>query len=412
MKLICLILLTSLLFLGGCAEPSAPVSATPAEQPTLTENVRAMWITQFDLTLMCLENGVPRDQEAYEARVHLMVSKLRLIGVNTVFIQARPNADALYPSALFPPSEYAVGKGGVFSYDPFGLLVDACRKGGISPHAWINPLRAMKTDSPSVQNTAYPIGSWVATGHPCVTAVNGYYYLDPAYEEVRTLVGEGARELLRTYNVDGLHIDDYFYPTIEKSFDSAAFSAYRERGGTLALADFRREQTESLVRTLSEVTRAEGALFGVSPGGNIKRNFEDLFADVERWCELGLLDYLCPQVYFGLAHETFPFTEVCQSFDAWAQACKIPLIVGLTLEKAANASVGGEDIYAGNGRREWMENRNVLAQCVKVTQTLPSCRGVALFSYRLLFSPEDGTEYLPTSEEADALIPVFKTAVW
>ena len=153
-------------------------------------------------------------------------------------------------------------------------------------------------------------------------------------------------------------------------------------------------------------------LFGVSPGGNVQRNFDELYADVERWCRLGLLDYLCPQVYFGLQHETQPFATVCATFDAWAQANDLPLIVGMTLEKAANASVGGEDRYAGKGAREWIEQNDVLARCVKATQALPSCRGVALFSYRLWFSPDDGVEYAPTSEERAALLPTFKEASW
>ena len=412
MKLICFILLLSLLFLGGCDAASAPVTPLPSAQASLAENVRAMWITQFDLTLLCLKDGRPRKREEYEARVHLMVSKLRLIDVNTVFIQARPNADALYPSSLFPPSSYAVGDTGEFSYDPFEILVDACRAGGLSPHAWINPLRAMRTDSPSAQNTSYPVGQWIADSKPYVTAVNGYYYLNPAYNEVRTLIADGAREILRTYDVDGLHIDDYFYPTTDKSFDAAAFSDYLDEGGMLSLSDFRRAQTQALIHTLSEITRAEGCLFGVSPGGNTERNRNELYADIEAFCDVGLLDYLCPQVYFGLKHETQPFEAVCLTFDTWATRNDLPLIVGLTLEKAASASAGGEDIYAGIARREWIEARDILAQCVKITQTLPSCQGVALFSYRLLFSPEDGTEYAPTAKECEALIPVLKDAVW
>ena len=417
MKAFFILLLCLLLPLSGCEKPAVSASASLIEEAKLPDNVRAMWITQFDMTLMCLDgDGQVRVQEAYEARVNLMVSKLRMIGVNTVFIQARPNADALYPSSLFPASEYAVGKsGGEFRYDPFGILVDACKKGGISPHAWINPLRAMKTDSALAQNTAYPVGAWIASANTYgryVVEVDGYYYLNPAYDEVRALIADGAREILRTYPVDGLHIDDYFYPTTDASFDAGAFYEYQEKGGTQALDDFRRAQTEALVRTLSKLTRAEGRLFGVSPGGNTTRNYEELYADVLSWCEQGLPDYLCPQIYFGLEHQSHPFLEVCQGFDAWAQTYEIPLIVGMTLEKAANACVGGEDRYAGTGNREWIENDDVLARCLTLTKTLPSCRGVALFSYRLWFSPENGEEFTQTAKECEALLPGLKEIAW
>ena len=413
MKLICLFLLCALLFLGGCSNPHVPVSEHTTESVALPADVRAVWISQFDLSPMCMASGIPRPREDFESRAVLMVSKLKMIGVNTVFIQTRPNADALYPSALFPPSSYIVGINGIHpEYDPFDILVEACKQAELSVHAWINPLRAMRIDDPRAQNTAYPVGAWIAANKPYVSAVGDCYYLNPAYAEVRTLVVAGAQEILKTYDVDGIHIDDYFYPTTDPSFDAAAYQEYQTNGGAHALADFRRAQSETLVRALSEATRAEGRLFGISPGGNVRRNVEELYADVEAWCMQGLLDYLCPQVYFGMEHETQPFAEVCRTFDAWTSAANIPLIVGMTLEKAANASVGGEDPYAGTGKREWIDNRDVLARCLQATGELPSCRGVALFSYRLLFSPENGADNTSTVEECEALLPVFKEMTW
>ncbi len=413
MKYMLAFLLATLLLLGGCGSKTG-AQAAPTDNPcALSEDVRAMWISQFDLSLMCLADGQARPREDFEARAILMVSKLKMIGINTVFLQARPNADALYPSSLFPPSSYAVGKEITpLTYDPFGILVNACKKGEISVHAWINPLRAMRTDDPRASSTEYPVGAWLAdlpTRGKYVVEVGGTYYLNPAYAEVRSLICAGADEILERYAVDGIHIDDYFYPTTDPSFDKAAFEA-NGNGGTLG--DFRRAQTEALVASLSQTARARGRLFGVSPGGNMRRNFEELYADVESWCEQGYLDYLCPQIYFGMEHESFPFAEVCADFDALADKTKTPLIVGMTLEKAANASVGGEDIYAGDGRREWIENRDVLARCLAATKALPSCRGVALFSYRLLFSPDNGSDNAATAEERESFLPAFKDMTW
>ena len=416
MKYMLAFLLAVLLLLGGCEQqPSVEVPQTE-QSAALAENVRAMWISQFDLSLMCLANGQARPREEFEARAILMVSKLKMIGINTVFLQARPNADALYPSVLFPPSSYAVGTTlSPLPYDPFGILVEACQRGDISVHAWINPLRAMRVDDPRATSVEYPVGAWIADPTTCgkyVVEVGGTYYLNPAYAEVRALICAGADEILERYAVDGIHIDDYFYPTTDPSFDATVFEEYVQSGGTATLGDFRRAQTEALIASLSQTSHAHGRLFGVSPGGNMQRNFEQLYADVDAWCENGYLDYLCPQIYFGMEHETFPFTTVCAAFDALASKTKTPLIVGMTLEKAANASVGGEDIYAGDGRREWIEDRDVLARCLTATRALPSCRGVALFSYRLLFSPDNGSENEAVSEEYEAFLPVLKEITW
>ena len=413
MKCMIAILLATLLLLGGCGQRPSAQAPQAAQRTSLAEDVRAMWISQFDLSLMCLTNGQARPREDFETRAILMVSKLKMIGINTVFLQARPNADALYPSSLFPPSSYAVGKEiAPFTYDPFGILIEACQAGEISVHAWINPLRAMRADDPRAANTEYPVGTWLAdssTNGTYVVEVGGTYYLNPAYAEVRALICAGAEEILKQYPVDGIHIDDYFYPTTDPSFDATAFEA---NGNGNTLGDFRRAQTEALVASLSQTARAYHKLFGVSPSGNMRRNFEELYADVESCCENGYLDYLCPQIYFGLEHETFPFATVCAEFDALASKSNIPLLVGITLEKAANASVGGEDIYAGGGKREWIENRDVLARCLAETQNLPSCRGVALFSYRLLFSPENGSENEAVAEECERFLPAFKTMDW
>ena len=378
------------------------------EGSTLPKTVKAMWISQFDLTLMCVQNGEhQRDLESYRAHVVLMMSKLRMMGFNTVFVQVRPNADSLYPSSLFPPSAYAVGRDENFSYDPLAILITEAKSASLSVHAWINPLRGMTVTSRQATNTAYPVGRWIAQGTPFVHAVGGYYYLDPAYDEVRTLIAQGAQEVLTHYEMDGLHIDDYFYPTTDEGFDRQAYQAYLAQGGRASLADFRRENTQALVATLCRTAHDNGVLFGISPGGNIERNRNELYADVAAWCRAGLMDYLCPQIYFGMEHQTHPFAEVARAFSNMVADTEIALILGMTLEKAARGYAGESDIYAGSGKDEWIENRNVLLQCLQATKEMPACRGVAYFSYRLFYSPTDGSEYLPTAEERSHWLPAF-----
>ena len=379
------------------------------EFSSLPTSVKAMWISQFDMTLMCQSKGQGmRDRESYTSRVVLMMAKLRMMGFNTIFVQVRPNADSLYPSSLFPPSAYAVGEAEDFSYDPFGILVEEAARATLAVHAWINPMRAMATTSRAAKNSDYPVGRWIAEGSPYVRAVDGYYYLDPAYKQVRELFCDGAREVLSLYAVDGLIIDDYFYPTTDKSFDTHSYGSYQAKGGTASLADFRRQNTQALVTDLQKAAHDCGALFGVSPSGNTERNYNELYADVATWCQNGLCDYLCPQVYFGLEHETRPFTQVAQEFSDMVMGTDTNLILCMTLEKAAQGYAEEIDVYAGTGQDEWIENRDVLLRCLQQAEQTPLCCGVAYFSYRLFYSPADGSEYLPTAEEREHWLPYFR----
>lgn len=375
----------------------------------LNDNVRAMWITQYDITLMCIKNGVQRPIDEYRSRVSMMVATLLSLGINTVFIQARPNGDSLYDSDIFPPSAYASGKIGQDSaYDVFGILANEAIRAGISVHAWINPLRLMKISELSEIDEKYVIGRWkndfLGTR---ISTVGEYCYLDPAYTEVRDLIVSGAIELMDRYDIDGIHIDDYFYPTTAKDFDAISYKIY---GSGLSLHDFRRKNISLIVSELHEATRARGLIFGVSPGGNMVRNYNELYADVEEWCENGNVDYLCPQIYFGLLHETFPFEKTAREFSLMCAENGIDLIIGMTLEKAQNGYNGVADAYAGSGKNEWIDNKDVLARCAEAVFSL-DCKGIAFFSYRLFFSPSDRSENEATKEERENLFKLIENKV-
>ena len=375
----------------------------------LNDNVRAMWITQYDITLMCIKNGAQRPIDEYRSRVSMMVATLLSLGINTVFIQARPNGDSLYDSDIFPPSAYASGKLGQDSaYDVFGILANEAIRAGISVHAWINPLRLMKISELSEIDEKYVIGRWkndfLGTR---ISTVGEYCYLDPAYTEVRDLIVSGAIELMDRYDIDGIHIDDYFYPTTAKAFDAISYEIY---GNGLSLADFRRKNINLLISELHAAASARELIFGVSPGGNMDRNYNELYADIEEWCEQGIVDYLCPQIYFGLLHETFPFEKTAREFSLMCAENGIDLIIGMTLEKAQNGYNGIGDVYAGSGKNEWIDNKDVLARCADVVFSL-DCKGIAFFSYRLFYSPNDRSENEATKEERENLFKVIENKV-
>ena len=203
-------------------------------------------------------------------------------------------------------------------------------------------------------------------------------------------------------------MDDYFYPTTDASFDAAAYS---ELGDSLSLDAFRRKNINRLVASLYDITKAYGEekLYGISPAGNIGTVYERQYADVYTWCsEEGYIDYICPQVYFGLEHQNFDFVSVCNTWQDIIQTNEVDLIVGMTLEKALTQ----EDAYAGTGMNEWKEHTDILKRCLEYTAQLEKCRGVCVFSYQHFFDPSTGEEIAGTAAEREEFIPALETITW
>lgn len=371
---------------------------------------KAIWLSQFDMKEIYTNAGGQRDIAEYTALLERVISNVASMGINTVFIQLRPNGDSIYPSELFPASIYVTGAyGEEHEYDPFQIFLDLAHKEDLSVHAWINPLRCMSVDKIDLISQKYEIKQWYLRGKDSpLREVSGYLYLDPAYEEARQLICAGAREIIKKYNVDGIHIDDYFYPTTDESFDADSYAAMN--ADSLSLADFRRAQIDLLVSSIHDTVKEQNPtlLFGVSPSGNNDRNFNELYADVSTWCREGYIDYLAPQIYFGFEHTTRPFDEVLREFSELAQAGDVPLVVGITLEKAQNGYEGIGDSWAGDGYGEWIAQKNVIKRSLEYVRELDDSYGIALFSYRLLFDPLTGEPIEATREECSNFMPVFK----
>ena len=368
---------------------------------------KAMWLSQFDMQEIYTSGGGQRDATEYTPLVERVVENLSSMGINTVYVQLRPNGDSIYPSEIFPASKYAVGKyGSTHGYDPFEIFLSIAHKADIAVHAWINPLRLMSVESMKSIPQKYQIKRWHLE-EKYIKEVDGYLYLDPAYEEARELVCRGVSEIIEKYDVDGVHIDDYFYPTTDESFDSDSYLSLNPK--QLSLGDFRRENTEALVRSIHDTVKDANCalLFGVSPSGNTERNYSELFADVESWCKKGYVDYLCPQIYFGFEHATHPFDEVYAEFLNMTKDTNITLVSGITLEKAANGYDGVSDKWAGSGGDEWIEQKNIIKRSLECVRELDDTSGVALFSYRLLFDPVSGEPKIETREEYENFMPVF-----
>ncbi len=386
-----------------------PVETTP---PPIQEevSVKAMWLSQFDLSDLYFDGRKQRDREAFTQKATVMMKNLQNMGFNTVFLQIRPNADSMYPSQVYPMSRYVVGQyAGEAEYDPVEILTALARAHGLSVHGWINPMRGMKEEELKLVSEKYTIGRWA--GQPdklgnYLVLHKGVWYLNPAYPEVRQLIVDGAREAMERYDFDGLHIDDYFYPTTDESFD---LQAYARLGGGRDLDDFRRQNLNALVSALYETAHEAGGVFSVSPAGNLDTVYKDHYADLYTWCsQEGYLDYICPQVYFGMEHENFDFVSVSKRFSDLIHTDTVKLIVGMTFGKALSE----EDPYAGSGKEEWKQHKDILKRSLESTKDLAHCRGVAVFCYQYFFDPMTGQPIEATRQERDNFLPVFAQMEW
>ncbi len=371
-------------------------------EPMNYEFIKAVWLSQYDMSPLYCQDGKQRDEASFAKLLETVLDHVAADGYNTVIVQVRPFADSFYPSDFYPISSYVSGAYGAEDiYDPFAVIVEYAHQRDLSVHAWINPLRGMKVEEIESVPDKYPIKQWYndsAKKGDYIVSVNDRYYLNPAHKEVRDLIAAGASEVCHNYDIDGVHIDDYFYPTTDTSFDAVSYASYKQNGGTESLADFRYENINAMVRSLySAVKEVDPTLlFGVSPAGNLNTTYTTLYTDVYTWCsEEGYLDYICPQIYFGLEHQTFDFKKV---YNTWKNIIKndhIRMFVGMTLGKAQS----GIDNYAGSGKNEWQNNKDIIKRCLEYLDTQKTCSGVSMFCYQYMYDPLTGTSVAETEQE-------------
>ncbi len=342
---------------------------------------KAVWVSYLEYDRIM--SGKTREE--FSEALCECFDNIAALGCNTVYFQVRAHGDAYYNSALFPTASRLGGEiGGTADYDPLEIAVKAAHDRGLSIHAWINPMRLMTESEMESLSDDCILKQWYNDSEKngqYITLYNGRWYLNPAYSEVTELICDGIREIVTGYDVDGIQIDDYFYPTTEESFDSIAYTA---SGTSLSLGDWRRTLIDTMVSAMYTTVHSANstAVFGISPQGNADNNYENLYADTVKWCsEGGYCDYICPQVYYGFENETLPFAETADQWSEYVSDSGVALVIGLAAYK-----VGAEDTYAGTGKHEWEENSDVLLRQQEYAEELGA--GYAFFRYDSLF--EDG----------------------
>lgn len=373
-------LLLAMLMLSSCG-----IIEKPKTGKKLTgKEISAVWISYTELSMKD-ENG--GNEDSFRDKISEMFDNCADLGINTVFAQVRPFCDAMYPSEIFPWSAYLTGyQGDPVYYDPLEIMVEEAHERGLGLHAWINPFRVSfdtDTDKLSEKNPAKKLLSDKKTIDRVVTA-DGGLYLCPASTENHKLIIDGVREIIRNYEVDGIHIDDYFYPSTDISVDKTYYEEYKKNGGALFYDKWRLEVISSFVSQMYTAVKSErnDCVFSISPAGNINNNYEEEYADVERWCsEKGYCDWIIPQIYYGFENEVLPFDKACKSWSELDTTDDVRMIYGIPAYKVN----GEEDEFKAGG--------GIIEKQISAAKATDNYGGVAFFSYSSLVDPDCKKEF-------------------
>ena len=360
--------------------------------PAIGREARALWVATVNNMDWPSRPGLTTDEQKRE--LIAILDRAAELRMNVIVLQVRPEADALYRSELEPWSRYLTGEQGrapAPGWDPLAFAVAESHKRGMELHAWFNPYRvAFNKSRPRSR-------SHISRRRPdLVVEYGNFLWMDPAVPEVRRLMVRVITDVVRRYDVDGVHIDDYFYPypvarngRVVRFPDTRTYNAYRRGGGRLGLGDWRRRNVDNLVRDFYAAVKKEKpwVKVGISPFGIWRPGvpatttagldqYNELFADARKWLREGWLDYLAPQLYW-------PTRPAAQSYpvllDWWVQESVKGRHVwpGLALFK----------LPATNARR--MRAHEFVEQ-IQITRQTPRADGHVLFNAKVVMDNVDG----------------------
>lgn len=367
--------------------------STSSNTPPITQKqsfTSAIWYSYYELDFRS-------DNEAsFKQKIDKMFDDAKELCCDAVIVQVRPFADALYYSEYFPMSVYMTGTQGKDpGYDPLKYMVSAAHSRNLQIHAWLNPYRISAT-STNVNSLAvnHPARKWYNSGDTekmrnVLTYKSGIYF-NPSSIDVQRLIIDGVREIVRNYNVDGIHFDDYFYPysnAVDSDFDKPEYLA---SGTSLSLDDWRRANVNALISGVYSAIKAidKNVQFGISPSYHISQNGTDdnykiKYADIAKWMNSsGFIDYIAPQIYFGYDHPIADYTTVLDRWLSIKRKSNVKLYIGLAAYKI--------DTVDAN-TNEWKTDDDILARQTKEAKQ-KGCDGVFIFSYSEITSTDSLTK--------------------
>lgn len=362
---------------GDPAAPADPAAPTASPAPAAggageaPADYLAVWISYLEWQDVDFSSAA-----AFAADTAAMLDNVAALGATVVLAQVRPFGDALYPSDFYPFSHLCTGvQGQDPGFDPLAILIEQAHARGLQLEAWVNPYRLQAGGMPAQLSEDSP-----ARRHPAwVKAVDGGLYLNPANPEVRRFIAGALAELCENYDLDGIHFDDYFYPTTDPAFDADDYAA---SGSGLPLADWRRANVDALVSLCWQTVHRYGLRFGIAPQGDPDLNYAAQYSDAARWlAEPGYLDYLMPQLYWGLDYrkngdDSHGFAALAGRWLALPRAEGVALYFGLGAYR-----IGDGD--GGDVPGEWQSGAALAGQLAWLRQN--GGQGAALYRYGSLF---------------------------
>lgn len=316
-----------------------PTLSVLAQMPQPKREFRGAWI-------QCVNNqfnGIGRDK--MQQTLTYQLDELQKTGINAILFQVRAEGDALYQSNMEPWSRFLTGQQGKAPepyWDPLAWMVEQCHQRGMECHAWINPYRA-KTKGTSAMANNHPYFQ-----HPeWFFEYDGLLIFDPGIPQNRSYICHVACDIVRRYDVDGLHIDDYFYPYPVAGVSIPDDASYAQYGNGMDRRDWRRANVNAFIHDMHDSIRAvkPWVKFGVSPFGiyrnqktdpngsatNGMQNYDDLYADILLWVRQGWIDYNIPQIYWEIGHKAADYETLIRW---WSQnAAGRPLYIGQDVER-------------------------------------------------------------------------------
>ncbi|MBS1746202.1 MAG: family 10 glycosylhydrolase [Bacteroidetes bacterium] len=370
---------------------------------------RGVWIASVANIDWPSSEGLSTSQQKQE--FINMLDRLQRIGINAVIVQIRPAADALYASSFEPWSEYLTGKQGQAPspyYDPLQFMINETHKRGMEFHAWINPYRAVQNPNASIAP------NHITRQHPeWFLKYGDKKYFNPGLPQVMNYLTDVVKDIITRYDIDAIHMDDYFYPYRIPGKEFPDYQSYILYGDGLSRAAWRRANCDSIVKRIHDLILDYKPLikFGISPFG-VWRNsnidslgsntqagqtcYDDLYADVLLWLKEGWIDYVVPQLYWEIGHKLCDFETLV---DWWGD------------------NSYGKQLYIGQGIYRAIEkptpawrNPNEIPDEIRYLRNNKNVQGSAFFSSNfLLYNPNGWADSLRLNfYNTPALIPPMK----
>ena len=370
-----------------------------------TMNYRAVWLSylEFNSYRKSVKNNNEHNFRTFYKHI---LQRIKSLSYNRIIVQVRPFGDALYSSDYFPWAACISGKQGKNpGYDPLKIMTEMSHKEGIAIEAWINPYRISSGDSIQSLSKTNPAKIWFSSQNTKrnVLSYNGSLYYNPSSESVRNLIIKGVEEIVQNYDVDGIHMDDYFYPAFTEENVTTAFDApeYKQQIKTNmpstdfqsssssnksstenTLADWRRANVNRLVSGIYKAIKEKDpqVTFGISPAGNLDnlRNDLEYYVDIDTWVsQNGYVDYLMPQIYWGFTNKLAPFDKVTDEWVTLMTSSPVKLYIGLQLYRMGSTEPGQSD-------SKELQQATLIKKELSYIKQQKKIEGYCLFSYQYL----------------------------